>query len=62
VRPLPDGGFELEIVGAQAAMVGLGQAGADNKKAALGAAVSAVDECSAKVVAGARTHLYRTTF
>jgi len=60
VRPLPEGGFELEIVGAIAAMVGLGQSGADNKKAAQRAAVSAVDECSVKVVAGARFEL--TTF
>jgi len=60
VRPLPDGSFELEVVGAIAAMVGLGQSGADNKKAAQGAAISAVDECSVKVVAGARFEL--TTF
>jgi site-specific DNA recombinase len=60
VRPLPDGSFELEIVGPLAAMVGLGQSTADNKKAALGAAVFAVDECSVKVVAGARNPQYRT--
>ena len=52
VRPLRNGSFELEIVGAIAAMVGLGQSAAGNKTAAQGTAVSAVDECSVKVVAG----------
>lgn len=60
VRPMPDGSFELEIVGAIAAMVKLGQPAADNKKAAQGAAISAVDECSVKVVAGGRNRQYRT--
>ncbi|MCE3256091.1 MAG: hypothetical protein K0Q64_174 [Nitrobacter vulgaris] len=32
VRPLPDGSFELEIVGAIAAMAALGQSAAGNKK------------------------------
>lgn len=60
VRSLPEGAFELEIVDALAAMVGLGQSAADNKKAAQGAAISAVHECSVKVVAGGRNRQYRT--
>jgi hypothetical protein len=60
VRPLPDGGFELEIVGALASMVRLGQSTATNSKAALGGGFVALDERSVKVVAGARSRLYRT--
>lgn len=60
VRPLPERGFELEIVGALASMVRLGQSAATNDKAAPGGGWSALDERSVKVVAGARSHLCRT--
>ena len=51
-----DTGLEVEIVGEIAQMVELGLHGAKNKRAILDDKMA----CSVKVVAGARSHLYRT--
>ena len=51
-----DTGLEVEIIGEIAQMVELGLDGAKNKRAILDDKMA----CSVKVVAGARSHLYRT--
>jgi hypothetical protein len=53
VRLLPDGSFELEIVGAIAAMVALGQSAAGNKKSRPGGGFICSRRAFGKVVAGA---------
>ena len=51
----------IELVGDIAAMVDLAHGPERRKAAPVGAALSATDIRSVKVVAGARNHLYRTT-
>ena len=51
-----DTGLEVEIIGEIAQLVELGLDGAKNKRAILDDKMA----CSVKVVAGARSHLYRT--